>query len=47
MLLAGRKLTAAEALDCGFVSEVFPHDDFLNEVNNRVTAMAKLPPKVP
>ena len=46
MLLAGRKLTAMEAKERGLVSEVFPHDDFWREVNSRVNAMAKLPPKV-
>ena len=46
MLLAGRKLTATEALDYGLVTAVFPHDKFAEEVQNRVQAMAKLPPKV-
>lgn len=46
MLFAGRKLTAAEAHDFGLVTDVFPHDKFMDEVHNRVQAMAKLPPKV-
>lgn len=46
MLLAGRKLTAVEARDCGLVTDVFPHDKFTEEVQNRVQAMAKLPPQV-
>ncbi len=46
MLLAGCKLTALEARDCGLVTAVFPHDKFTEEVQNRVQAMAKLPPKV-
>lgn len=46
MLLAGRKLTAVEAHDCGLVTAVFPHDKLAEEVQNRVQAMAKLPPKV-
>ena len=46
MLLAGRKLAAVEARDCGLVTDVFPHDKFTEEVQNRVQAMAKLPPKV-
>lgn len=46
MLFAGRRLTAAEAHDCGLVTDVFPHDKFMDEVQNRVQAMAKLPPKV-
>lgn len=45
MLFAGRKLTAVEAHDCGLVTDVFPHDKFMDEVQNRVQAMAKLPPK--
>ncbi|KAJ7374784.1 hypothetical protein OS493_005134 [Desmophyllum pertusum] len=45
MLLAGRKLTAVEAHDCGLVTAVFPHDKLAEEVQNRVQAMAKLPPK--
>ena len=46
MLLAGRKLTAVEAKDCGLVTDVFPHDKFTEEVQNRIQTMAKLPPKV-
>ena len=46
MLLAGRKLTAVEARDCGLVTDVFPHDKFREEVQNRIQSMAKLPPKV-
>lgn len=46
MLFAGRKLTAVEAHDCGLVTAVFPHDKLMEEVQNRVQAMAKLPPKV-
>ena len=46
MLFAGRKLTADEAQDCGLVTAVFPHDKLMEEVQNRVQAMAKLPPKV-
>lgn len=46
MLFAGRKLTAVEARDCGLITDVFPHDKFMEEVQNRVQAMAKLPPKV-
>nr|XP_058972975.1 enoyl-CoA delta isomerase 2-like [Pocillopora verrucosa] len=45
MLLAGRKLTAVEARDCGLVTDVFPHDKFTEEVQNRIQAMAMLPPK--
>lgn len=46
MLFAGRKLTAVEAHDSGLVTAVFPHDKLMEEVQNRVQAMAKLPPKV-
>ena len=46
MLLAGRKLTAVEARDCGLVTDVFPHDKFTEEIQNRIQAMAMLPPKV-
>lgn len=46
MLFAGRKLTAVEAHDCGLVTAVFPHNKLMEEVQNRVQAMAKLPPKV-
>lgn len=46
MLFAGRKLTAVEAHDCSLVTAVFPHDKLMEEVQNRVQAMAKLPPKV-
>lgn len=46
MLFAGRKLMAVEAHDCGLVTDVFPHDKLMEEAQNRVQAMAKLPPKV-
>ena len=46
MLFAGRKLTAVEAHDCGLVTDVFPHDKLMEEAQNRVQAMGKLPPKV-
>ena len=35
MLLAGCKLTAVEARDCGLVTDVFSHDKFTEEVQNR------------
>ena len=44
MLLSGCKLTAVEARDCGLVTDVFSHDKFREEVQNRIQAMAKLPP---
>ena len=47
MLLAGRILTAVEARDCGLVTDIFPHDKFSEEVQNRIQAMAKLPPPPP
>jgi len=46
MLLAGRKLTAIEAFNCGLVSEVIPHDKFTDETQNKVQALGRLPPKV-
>ena len=46
MLLSGCKLTAVEARDCGLVTDVFSHDKFTEEVQNRIQAMAKLPPPV-
>ncbi|XP_068698420.1 enoyl-CoA delta isomerase 2-like [Montipora foliosa] len=45
MLLAGRKLTALEAHHCGLVTEVVSHNKFSEEIQNRVQALAKLPPK--
>ena len=47
MLLSGCKLTAVEARDWGLVTDVFPHDKFTEEVQNRIQAMAKLPPHPP
>ena len=47
MLLSGCKLTAVEARDCGLVTDVFSHDKFTEEVQNRIQAMAKLPPPPP
>ena len=46
MLLAGRKLTAMEAHQYGLVTDVIPHDNFQEEIERRVQALGKLPPKV-
>lgn len=46
MLLAGRKLTAMEAHQCGLVTDVILHNNFQGEIERRVQALAKLPPKV-
>ena len=46
MLLAGRKLTAVEARDCGLVTDVIPHDKFTEEIQKIVQTMGQLPPKV-
>lgn len=43
MLLMGRKLTAPEAKDVGFISEVLDVDDFMNQVRVRVEPMASFP----
>ncbi|XP_013404825.1 enoyl-CoA delta isomerase 2, mitochondrial isoform X2 [Lingula anatina] len=44
MLLFNRKLTAAEAMERGLVTEVFPDHSFQTEVWTRLREMAKLPP---
>ena len=46
VLLAGRKLTAVEACNYGFVTEVFPQAEFQKEVDKRMKHLASLPPKV-
>lgn len=46
MLLGGRKLTAIEAHQWGLVTDVIPHDSFQEEIERRVQALGKLPPKV-
>lgn len=46
MLLAGQKLTAMEAHQCGLVTDVIPHNNFQGEIERRVQALGKLPPKV-
>lgn len=45
VLLLGRKLSAAEALQCGFVSNVFSDPFFAEEVLKRARTMASFPPK--
>ena len=45
ILLSGCKLIAVEEKDYGLVMDVFPHDKFIEEVQNWVQAMAKLPPQ--
>jgi len=44
MLLLGKKLTAEEAKQCNFVSDVFPQDKFMDEVLERGRRMASFPP---
>ncbi|OWA51888.1 Enoyl-CoA delta isomerase 2, mitochondrial [Hypsibius exemplaris] len=44
VLLLGKKLSAAEALECGFVTEVFPADTFEVETKRRLELLPKLAP---
>lgn len=44
-LLFGRKLSAAEALQSGLLTNVFPHDDFQRQTDELIQAYAKLPPQ--
>ena len=46
VLLAGRKLTAVEALNCGFVTEVIPQAEFEKEVDKKMKHLVSLPPNV-
>ncbi|XP_070575750.1 enoyl-CoA delta isomerase 2-like [Ptychodera flava] len=43
VLLFGRKMTAKEALERGFVAEVFPDSQFQTEVQKRIKEYAGLP----
>ncbi|KAI6231673.1 CRE-ECH-4 protein [Aphelenchoides besseyi] len=43
MLLFGRKITAQEALDWGFVSRVFPQSTFVSETAELIKQFAELP----
>merc|ERR1712100_375828 len=44
MLLMGKKLNAAEAQQCGFISEHFPAAQFREQVLSRTRRMAQFPP---
>jgi Delta3-Delta2-enoyl-CoA isomerase len=44
VLLLGKKLTAAEALKCGFVTEVFPAATFQEETKHKLEQIPKLLP---
>lgn len=46
VLLFGKKLTAHEALERSFVSDVIPHANFEKEAWARVEKYAQLPPQV-
>lgn len=46
MLLAGRKLTAAEAYERGLITRVFPSGEFKDRVKELLTEISKLPPRV-
>lgn len=45
VLLAGRKLTAHEAFERGLVTDVIPHSEFKQSINEKVKHLAALPPK--
>lgn len=44
MLLMGKKFSAEEAKQCNFVSDIFPRDNFMDEVLQRARKMASFPP---
>ncbi|XP_055348431.1 enoyl-CoA delta isomerase 2-like [Paramacrobiotus metropolitanus] len=44
VLLLGKKMSSAEALECGFITEVFPADSFQQETQRRLQSFAKLMP---
>ena len=46
MLLLNQKMTPTQAWEKGFVMEVFKPDNFLEQVDNRVKAMAAMSNKV-
>ena len=46
MLLAGRKLTAAEAYERGLITRIFPQEEFKDRANQAATEIANLPPQV-
>lgn len=46
MLLAGRKLTAAEAYERGLITRIFPQEEFKEKANQAATEIANLPPQV-
>ena len=46
MLLAGQKLSVAEAYERGLVTRIFPQPGFADKVNQVATDIASLPPQV-
>ena len=46
VLYFGRKLTAHQAEQTGFVTKVFPEATFQSELQAKLAEYAKLPPKV-
>lgn len=44
VLLLGRKLSAAEAKEVGFITEVFPADIFTKETERRLDSFSKFAP---
>jgi len=45
MMLFNRQMNSQEALDCGLVTRLFPHQTFVSDVENVVKEMASLPAK--
>jgi len=45
MLLFGKKLSAEEAYQCGFVTEVFSPEKFVTDTSKRLKQFANLPPQ--
>lgn len=43
MMLFNRKMSAQEALDCGLVTRLFPHESFSSQVDTALKQMASLP----
>lgn len=44
MLLCNHRMTAKEALECGFINDIYKPEELQSKVWDKITEVSKLPP---